>query len=300
MDQATGIIKTLAFFDLFGIPLTAAEVYSHAGPDAGSLAQTDETLHELVKQGKLKRAEAFYLLPDRSDDMVSAYKLRQARAFEMLRDAKPWLSRLAAWPDVQGLAICNSLAFLNAHANSDIDVFVQVKPGALWTTRFVLVSLLHLLNKRPTTSAQAGKMCLSFFMNADKPSMSNLAISDDIYLRYWTKTLMPVYDVGSIFPRFQEENRTFTQPISRDLPQTARLQKPSKAFHRLFAIIAPLIRRFQDNIKRAQLRRFPSEIVEQAGRGTSVIISNDVLKFHTQDRRAEYRDAWIKRYQPFL
>lgn len=301
-ETAVSIIKTLAFFDLFGIPLTAAEVFSHAY-NAGSeisYRQIRSELQHLTASGKIKRHEAFYLLPDRTETFVSDYKLRQAQTFEMIRHAQPWFARLASWPHARAIAICNSLAFLNANKDSDIDLFVLVEPNKLWSTRFALVSLLHLLRKRPTTANHAGKICLSFFINAQKSDITGLSITDnDVYLQYWAKTLLPVHQSTNAFAAFYDANRALWQPVARAMPQMKPLYASSRHYPLtkvLFKLAAVFLDVVAGPIKRWQEKRFPAEIKNAAGKGSGVVMSDDMLKFHAHDRREEYRQAWIKRY----
>lgn len=244
------------------------------------------------------------MLPDRDAKVVADYKIRQANTFEMIRASQPWLNRLAAWPHANGMAICNSLSFLNAHPGSDIDVFVMVEPKKLWSTRFVLVSLLHLFGKRPTSSDQAGKICLSFFINAQNPDIHGMALADDdVYLSYWSKLLLPMHDNGGAFSHFYQTNQSILKKITRGMPRSklsAASRPASRAWRVFFSAFALLTGSIEAHLKRWQERRFPAEIKNMAGEGSSVIISDDVLKFHTRDRREEYRQAWINRYKGFI
>jgi hypothetical protein len=47
---------------------------------------------------------------------------------------------------------------------------------------------------------------------------------------------------------------------------------------------------FEALARRIQKRRFPEVIQNMANRDTRVVVSDAMLKFHDNDRRAEYRD----------
>ena len=44
--------------------------------------------------------------------------------------------------------------------------------------------------------------------------------------------------------------------------------------------------------KEFQLKIMPQNLKAQAGKGTAVVMSDSVLKFHENDRRAEYSNEW--------
>jgi hypothetical protein len=46
--------------------------------------------------------------------------------------------------------------------------------------------------------------------------------------------------------------------------------------------------------KSIQMKKLPARIKELAGKDEGVAISDNVLKFHDEDRRREYRERWIK------
>lgn len=44
--------------------------------------------------------------------------------------------------------------------------------------------------------------------------------------------------------------------------------------------------------KEIQLRRLPARILDMMNKDSRVVVTDSVLKFHDNDRRAEYRDRW--------
>ena len=100
-----------------------------------------------------------------------------------------------------------------ANENSDIDLFIITKNNRIWTSRIFLTLILSLLGQRKTAKKHAGKFCLSFFITENHLRLEDIAIKDDIYLRYWIETLVPIVNKNNIFERFIEENEN-TRPVS--------------------------------------------------------------------------------------
>lgn len=318
----TSILKTLAYFDLFDIPLSSVEVFKNLygqreGDSRLSAAgeplarRGNDTLHDVIsalqvlkEQGKVENHEAFYALPGRGSDFVKNRKMRQAAAMEMLRCNRRWFSLLAAWPDVRAIAVCNNLAFLNAGPESDIDLFIVVKPGRLWVTRFVLAGLLALLGKRPRPGHEHGTICLSFFVATDNLDLSSVALrGEDIYLSYWLTSLLPIYDPDQLIMEMQRKNQALIFSQRNDEVSSASLwqaQTTGLAWRILrlkLVCLAVLLRPFARVIKRLQSRHFPASMIEAAKRGVGHVVINDsMLKFHTNDRREFYRQEWGKRF----
>jgi hypothetical protein len=280
-------------------------------PRAGdSPLRGKDTLHEVINeleiltgQGKLENHEAFYSLPGRGKEMVASRKMRQAEAMEMLRRNRRWFSILAAWPDVEAIAVCNNLAMLNAGPESDVDLFVIVKPGKLWVTRFVLATLLALFGKRPRPGREHGTICLSFLVASDRLDLSSIALKDgDVYLSYWLSSLLPVYDPKNMISETKKQNQSLlvssfanssSAPISLWGAQTSGM----KWVQILFSLKAAILSPFSGVLKNLQMRKFPLKIVNAAEqKNGNVVIDDGMLKFHTNDRRAYYRQEWEGRF----
>lgn len=304
-DNEQGILRTLAFFDAFNMPLTAEDIfrYYHSEGSKPLRSETEQALSSLLNQNRVTGEESHYRLADRPSSIISDRKQSRMRAIDMLKKSQPWLSCLASWPGVRAISICNNIAFLNASEESDIDLFLIVNPGEIWQTRFALASFLQVFKKRPQPGNEYGKLCLSFIITSDQLDLSFIKLQDDIYLSYWLKTLLPVYDPEGLVAKTKEANwQLFSHLGVLDAPEFEiqfDLSKKLPLFrlgHAISSTSKPIRKPLENWTRKFQQKRFPPVIRSKAkDENSEVIISDSMLKFHTNDRRAHYRDLWKKR-----
>ena len=221
-DWEQGILRTLAFFDAFSMPLTADDIFRYYYSDGNkpSKSNIEAALSSLLNQASVKEGQVHYYLADRDSSIVDDRKKSRMRAIDLLKKARPWLSCLASWPGVRAISICNNVAFLNASEESDIDLFIIVNPGEIWQTRFALASFLQVFKKRPQPGNEYGKLCLSFIITSDQLDLSRVKIDNDVYLSYWLKTLLPVYDPDGLVDQTKNVNaRLFSHLGGLDAPE---------------------------------------------------------------------------------
>lgn len=284
-SETESVLKTLAFFDVVGMPVRLTDVRRWQwGSEV--ISKTD-----------------MLTILDWHATLGPRATLRDEQSSSLVIGVMPWLRRLCYWPGVQALYLCNSVAFLSANEQSDIDIFIVCKPGQVWSTRFVLTALLAMFGKRPKPGKEAGTICLSFFTDARALDLSVVALPapKDVYLSYWAATLAPVYDPTDTELRLLDSNRALfpnerTNTLRR-LPSATVFGAQALPFRLLFTPAYWLTKLLQPLLKRWQYRRFPAAIIEASKAADhGVVISDAMLKFHTNDRREAYRLAWNKRY----
>ena len=80
---------------------------------------------------------------------------------------------IQGWPTVTAIALTGSEATGSATAQSDIDLFIQVRPGRLWQTRLWLTIWLELLRLRRNSQRVAGAICLNWWGTEFWPGRQN-------------------------------------------------------------------------------------------------------------------------------
>ncbi len=282
---AADCFSVIAYFSYFQYPLTAFEVWkwlympSQAWSlvDVMTVLEKDEWLRERVGEWN-----GFYGM----GDVESAWRDRHSRYLDAMR--KYAALRLVAaligrLPSVEGVFVCNSLAYHHTNEESDSDLCVVTKSGRVWTARLFVVLMLALLRKRPG-EAKRDPVCASFFVDVTTMDFSVYAIEPhDPYLAYWTATLIPLVDREGV-----------TQHTAQTNTWTKQFLPNAQSVHRAFAfrrkkgsglvithfVTEKFARRFQE-------KRFTPVITALLNVDSRVVVNDHVLKFHTNDRRAE-------------
>ncbi|MEA3249588.1 MAG: hypothetical protein U9Q03_04515 [Patescibacteria group bacterium] len=262
------VLATVVWFDVFGYPLTLPEVARYLPVGGGLKGVSLSDVAAMLDSSEFSCGDGYYSLKDGKGASV----LRQRRyrlAKRKLGRARRAASLFGLMPSVRLVAVCNSLAVSNAEEGSDIDLFVVCRPGTLWATRFALAGTLKLFGLRPTPEEQKDKLCLSFWVSESEMDLSRYALpGGDPYMDFWIATLMPLYDAGGVFDEFRKVNE-----VGRS--EGRKVGNGSGRIERL--------------AKRIQMRKFPERIRAMANLDSRVVVSDDVLKFHVNDRRAVFR-----------
>jgi len=290
------IIKTLAYFNIFDYPLTAQEIYNYLwSPHKSGFGQeeTKRALENGIK--KIAEQNGYYFLAGRQE-IVELRKQRQAVAQEKYKKAQKIVKRLSVLPYIKMIAVCNSLAFNNAREDSDIDLFIITAKDKIWTARFYANTLLQFLGLRPEEDDKKDKICLNFFISEDRLNLESLTIDEDIYFVFWLNQLVPLYDERNFSDQLVAQNQWAGKFLNSGLTKldTSRMVKISRRRRIIkrvnekinkFKIIEKLLRVFQMKI-------MPQKIIDKMNQGTDVIITDEILKFHYDDRRKEFRDRF--------
>lgn len=189
----------------------------------------------------------------------------------------PYFSKI---PGVLCICIANSLAMNACHTDSDIDLFIITKKNRLWISRLYMTLLLSIIWQRKTSKNHAWKFCLSFFITEDAIDFSQIAIKDDIYLSYWIQTLKPILNRRHTHEKFIHANFWESQDVQQTSYEKLELLLPENKF----------IKYLWDSLESIiKFTLFPKtkKSFQKLWKPFWVIINNDMLKFHNNDRRKE-------------
>ncbi|MCX6743503.1 MAG: hypothetical protein NT116_04670, partial [Candidatus Parcubacteria bacterium] len=148
------ILNTIIYFDLFDYPLTGQEIWQYLyteGMQGGNfrLLEIEDCLKNSEMMQKLVTAErGFYFLKGR-EEIINIRLQRYNIAAKKYKLALRVIRLFKLLPFIKLVAVCNSLAFSNAKEESDIDFFIIVTKGRLWSVRLVLICLITILGLRP-------------------------------------------------------------------------------------------------------------------------------------------------------
>ena len=303
-DLEQSILRTLCWFSGFQYPLTTFEIWKWL--------MTPRRPYELVEVYRVLESSPY--LSELMVEEYGFYALRGApplsaqietrqerfldavRKFGKLRRASVFFQLL---PGVRAIAAVNTMAWWHTKTSSDIDLFIVTKPGHIWSTRFLLVAPFALFGMRPNHHSDDGHdhgdvldpFCFSFFASRTSIQMESLKhASEDYYLAFWTKSLVPVFDRDEVFSEFAALNKWADVVLPNGRHRTCHhLHEPARvpSVPVQFSFTEPVFRWVQQ-------RRFPEQIRSLANVDSRVVVTDDMLKFHENDRRAQFADAYEK------
>lgn len=267
------ILRTIVYFDIFSYPLTTLEVWRNLGTGA----QYGDVVHALRESEwlteRLGHQNGVWHLKERGESggersvryRISKHKIDRASRFARF-------ARLI--PGVREIYACNSLGFLGSRSESDIDFFIAARPGRIWSVRFFSVLLVKMLGGRPSSKHTKDGLCLSFFAVQGADMRKAALPGGDVYFEHWLKNLVPLH----------VKNKHHPWPL------------PSFPRRGLRGGLGKIGDVFEETLRSVQLRLMPAHLKEMAGKGTSVILSDEFLKFHDHDRREYFRGEFSRRF----
>lgn len=287
-----GWMRALCFHDAWGYPPTRAELF--CGFDDGDRAEMrpaaslQEAYQRFLAHGHALEMRGRVVFSGR-EALIVEHEKREALFPRKIRRARRVAKWLASLSGVRFVALCNTTALAHARDEGDLDFFIVTKRDALWQTRGWATLPFKLLGARPGASASdRDAVCLSFFVDEDAQDLSPLMLKeDDPYFRHWFLSLLPLFDDG-ISEALWNANASvarrhlFAKPwiVSPDLAVT----RPFLSIP-FFAGLEPLARRMQE-------RAFSSSIKNILNQDTRVVANDHVLKFHVEDGREAFREAY--------
>lgn len=210
-----------------------------------------------------------------------------------------YLGFLKFVPFLRMVAVCNNLAFSRVNEKSDIDLFVIARAGRLFIVRSFVTMILQILGVRRHSKKIAGRFCLSFFVDDSALNLSPISIENDVYLKIWIKTLVPVIDDG-VGRNFLVANSWIKSDfedffIAIDKPLFVHRKNAFKSF--LEWVTGGKFGNFIETIlKNWQQKRARRKMLGLRD-SSNILVTDNILKFHNSDCRREYRRLWIDRYE---
>ena len=303
------IHATVAYFDLFDYPLTPHELWTFLmyPPWVSVPLSIMDVLDASMVMEELEWIKGFVCLKGKGghvQERIDRYLIAERKMNRALRFARA----CAYVPGVAMIAVCNTLAFSNSRDSSDIDFFIVAKRGYLWFVRASAIVLSMLFGKRLSERHIRDALCLSFFADDAALDFAGLSIPkhseiDDVYLAVWVSRCVPLYNEGGAYERFWRCNAWSQQILPNRLEyvpnhmRRIRLPRYAQSLKRaLTAMLAPFQQSIECACRAIQWKKFPDDIRRAAVQADSgVVITDSILKFHLNDRRFEFRDAFCER-----
>lgn len=297
MEKA--IILTSSYFSIFSFPLTVIELWQGlywtevAKPD---FSEFNDSLKKLIEKKVIQNNQGFLCLSGH-EDAVASRQQNYRDSFKKYELARRICRVISFIPFVKAIYICNSLAYNNSRINGDIDLFIVCQPQRLWLTRLLSVGLLKMFKMRPTQNTKQNKIDPTFFISSDNLKLESVLNNGDIYLLYWLSQLAPIYDPENILAKIIEANQNILNKLPNSLavmPLQRRVVNNNFIIRGLRWLINIFINYnyLEVQVKNWQLKIMPIELKNKINLSTDVMITEQIIKLHKNDRRREYAKKW--------
>ncbi|MFA6527931.1 MAG: hypothetical protein WCT46_00095 [Candidatus Gracilibacteria bacterium] len=293
------ILSTFAFFDIFDYPLTKDEVEEYLYKLPPDTHQIDIYLRE---SPSISYSDGLYCLKGREENFVKTQE-RKEIAKKLWKKIDRFRKIFDMIPFIRMIAVGNNLSYDNPTKKSDIDLLIVTKPGRIFTARTLVTFWTHLFGSRRYGEKIKNRFCLSFYITEDNLNLEKISLEgQDIYLAYWIKNLQPISGDYHTYIDLIDTNRKylsgfFQTPVNyqkRHYRQNKGLVKSLRIFQENL-LSKNLGNKIESWLKKWQLKRMHKKLEELDKKEASIIISNQILKFHNVDRREYYRKRWEKK-----
>lgn len=194
-QQASAVLKTLLYYDIFQYPLTLDEIFNNHliySTDKKSLFQI---LEKLVSEQLIFKSDKFYRI--RQDDSINNRREKgNVLAKQYLQKAYTMSAFISKFPFIRCVSLSGSISKGYMDENADIDYFIITAPGRLWLSRTLLA-----LYKKVFRFNSRKYLCINYFID----DMALEIAEKNIYTATEIVTLIPTYN-NILFKRFREKN----------------------------------------------------------------------------------------------
>ncbi|MBX4205547.1 MAG: hypothetical protein KW788_05235 [Candidatus Doudnabacteria bacterium] len=287
----TAITQTMAFFSLYELPLNLHTIHQLLYKQRGSFADVSIAVGELVASGKLVAHDGLYALKAWDDGRVLANKKEIQKRW---RKVDKYFWALSIIPFIDHVSIINSLAFGNAHQESDIDFFVVTKPHRLYTVRSLIIVIFRLLGVYKTRQHINERFCFGFYVTSNKPELEPVLIpGEDPLFAFWFASFAPLINIAGYrhlvvanpwvygyFPNFDLEARLSY------IKEKNRFLRLLKGLLEILLTIPAIL--FEPFLRSIHIRH-TFNLPENSWATSTTIANQDMLKLHALDPRIDVR-----------
>ena len=190
-----GIIRTLAYYDIFSYPLTAAEIYYNLGNNHTSLDEIKSELNELTSNNLVYCKGDFFQLND-DEKYIQRRRKGNELAEKRIKTARRVSGFISRFPFIRGILLSGSISKGFMEEDSDIDYFVITHPNRVWFSRLMLMLFkkIFLFNSKKI-------FCINYFVDSEKLEIEE----KNIFTATEIVTLLPTFG-KEIYDEFCEKN----------------------------------------------------------------------------------------------
>lgn len=204
MNIQAEINKVLLYFHYFKYSPSIEEIYAFF-----PFRINKSHLHTEIKRNRLYLKKKYHLTTIKKKN-ISIDKLRRSLGI---------ITLLSLIPLVKFIGISGSVAMMNANEPDDIDIFIVTHKQRLWTTRFITILILSILNiRRKRTDVKVrNKICTNLWFD-----------ESDLYIPKYKQSLFTAHEIIQLKP-VVDKNNTYEKFINTN--QWIKIYLPNSKYY---------------------------------------------------------------------
>jgi hypothetical protein len=211
------ILTTVVYYDVLDYPLTAFEVWKYLitkdykscsydpdreyGAEKCALSEVIELLRGDELKAKIQTLNGFYFLNGRAA-LVNQRLRRNKIAEEKYKIVRRVVRFLRFVPYVRMIGVTGRMAMKNTEKKSDLDFFICLEAGHIFTGRTLVTMMVQLLGKRRYQDKIANRVCLNYFITTKSLEIETKTLFASSEYHF----MLPVFGF-KYFQKFQGANK---------------------------------------------------------------------------------------------
>lgn len=203
-EQDRLVFLTLAYSSCFSFALSKKEIFERLAKGQEKIfissKKIENSLRKLISQSLIQSDGQYFFLKKR--DLEN--RLQRAKFISIKKkEIQNFVDLIKKAPFVKAVVLTGSTAVDNAQKDDDLDFMIICQHNTLWLTRFILILLTKLKDKRPEKE-NSNAWCLNLWLDEN-----DLVISEErrsLYEAYEILQMNFVYDVADFKKQFLNAN----------------------------------------------------------------------------------------------
>lgn len=203
-EQDRLVFLTLAYSSCFSFALSKKEIFERLAKGQEKIfissKKIENSLRKLISQSLIQSDGQYFFLKKR--DLEN--RLQRAKFISIKKkEIQNFVNLVKKIPFVKAVVLTGSTAVDNAQKDDDLDFMIICQHNTLWLTRFILILLTKLKDKRPEKE-NSNAWCLNLWLDEN-----DLVISEErrsLYEAYEILQMNFVYDVADFKKQFLNAN----------------------------------------------------------------------------------------------
>ncbi|OGB85450.1 hypothetical protein A2994_02425 [candidate division Kazan bacterium RIFCSPLOWO2_01_FULL_48_13] len=288
MDEIKkSVLVPIIFFSHFQFPLKLKELRRYLWQNELSEEELKKVIR-LLPQINYEQDLIWY--GSQIGDRLSRTKL--ADGFWQRTKRYRWL--FANVPFLREAFVTNTLSYDNVKPGSDIDLLIVGRSGRLWTCRAILLLIFNLLRIRVRGVNKHGRFSPELWLGDSELDLKPIALDNDYYLSFWLADVTQIWPGGAPKGLWQANSWlkqalpiAWRSPRSKEWP----IGHSSLGCRLIESVLSGRWGdRLEQKLKSVQ-QRIIKRNLPRLSVNPSVLVEDNIIKLHFNDRRAQVRDA---------